>query len=31
MRLIIASYNAHKVREIRQIFGKYFTDMSTLR
>lgn len=31
MRLIIASNNAHKVREIRQIVGKYFTDMSTLR
>ena len=31
MRLIIASNNAHKVREIREIVGKYFTDMSTLR
>ena len=30
MRLIIASNNAHKVREIRQIVGKYFTDMCTL-
>ena len=31
MRLIIASNNAHKVREIRQIVGRYFSDMSTLR
>ena len=31
MRLIIASNNAHKVREIQEIVGKYFTDMSTLR
>ncbi|MBR5805116.1 MAG: XTP/dITP diphosphatase [Clostridia bacterium] len=31
MRLIIASNNSHKVREIKQILGKYFSEMSTLR
>ena len=31
MRLIIASNNAHKVREIRQILGQYFSEMSTLK
>ena len=31
MRLIIASNNSHKVREIRQILGQYFSEMSTLR
>ena len=31
MRLIIASNNSHKVREIRQILGQYFSEMSTLK
>lgn len=31
MKLIIASNNAHKVREIRQILGGVFTDMHTLQ
>ncbi len=31
MRLIIASNNSHKVREIKQILGQYFSEMSTLR
>ena len=31
MKLIIASNNAHKVREIRQILGGVFTDMHTLK
>ncbi|MDO4493284.1 MAG: RdgB/HAM1 family non-canonical purine NTP pyrophosphatase [Clostridia bacterium] len=31
MKLIIASNNAHKVREIEQIVGDYFTEMKTLR
>ncbi|MDO4565516.1 MAG: RdgB/HAM1 family non-canonical purine NTP pyrophosphatase [Clostridia bacterium] len=31
MRLIIASNNEHKVREIRQILGSFFTDMATLK
>lgn len=31
MKLIIASNNAHKVREIEQIVGNYFTEMKTLR
>lgn len=30
MKLIIASNNAHKAREIRQILGDSFTDMHTL-
>ena len=31
MRLIIASNNAHKVKEIKEILGEYFTDIQTLR
>lgn len=31
MKLIIASNNAHKVREIKQILGDVFTDMHTLK
>ena len=31
MRLIIASNNAHKVKEIKEILGGYFTDIQTLR
>lgn len=31
MRLIIASNNAHKVREIKEILGGFFTDIRTLR
>lgn len=31
MRLIIASNNSHKVREIKQILGQYFSETSTLR
>ena len=31
MRLIIASNNEHKVREIKQILGQYFDQMSTLK
>ena len=31
MKLIIASNNAHKVVEIRQILKDYFTDICTLR
>lgn len=31
MRLIIASNNAHKVREIKQILGSFFTDIRTLK
>ncbi|MEA5060329.1 MAG: RdgB/HAM1 family non-canonical purine NTP pyrophosphatase [Clostridia bacterium] len=31
MRLIIASNNAHKVREIKEILGNFFTDIQTLR
>lgn len=31
MRLIIASNNAHKVREIKQILGGFFTDIRTLK
>lgn len=30
MRLIIASNNAHKVKEIKEILGGYFTDIQTL-
>lgn len=31
MRLIIASNNAHKIREIREIIGPYFTEMCSLK
>jgi len=31
MKLIIASNNAHKVREIREILGDFFPDMKTLK
>lgn len=31
MRLIIASNNAHKVREIKEILGSFFTDIRTLK
>lgn len=31
MRLIIASNNAHKTREIKQILGDYFSRMDTMR
>lgn len=31
MRLIIASNNAHKVKEIKEILGGYFSDIQTLR
>lgn len=31
MKLIIASNNAHKVREIKEILGDYFRHMSTLK
>jgi len=31
MKLIIASNNAHKVREIKEILADYFTDICTLR
>ena len=31
MRLIIASNNAHKVKEIKEILGGYFTDIQTLK
>lgn len=31
MRLIIASNNAHKVREIKEILGGFFTDIRTLK
>ena len=31
MRLIIASNNAHKVREIKEILGSFFTDILTLK
>ena len=31
MKLIIASNNAHKVTEIRQILGGYFTEMLTMK
>lgn len=30
MRLIIASNNAHKVKEIKEILGGYFSDIQTL-
>ena len=31
MRLIIASNNRHKVREIKEILGSFFTDIQTLQ
>lgn len=31
MKLIIASNNQHKVREIKEILGGYFTEISTLK
>lgn len=31
MKLIIASNNAHKVREIKEIIGDFFTSMDTLK
>ncbi|MDD3401072.1 MAG: RdgB/HAM1 family non-canonical purine NTP pyrophosphatase [Eubacteriales bacterium] len=31
MKLIIASNNEHKVKEIREILGSYFSDMVTLK
>ena len=31
MRLIIASNNAHKVREIKEILGDYFSEILSLK
>jgi len=31
MRLIIASNNAHKIREIREILGSYFTELCSMK
>ena len=31
MKLILATNNAHKVREMKEILGDYFTEMVTLK